>query len=60
MARWILSILPLVLTLIMLLLLPAVTKPLFTNSIGQIALVFAALLVCAGSYWIRKIVEIEV
>jgi len=60
MARWILSILPLVLTLIMLLLLPTVTKPLFTNSIGQIALVFAALLVCAGSFWIRKIVEIEV
>jgi tight adherence protein B len=60
MARWILTILPMVLALIMLLLLPAVTKPLFQSSTGQIALVFAALLVCAGSFWIRKIVEIEV
>ena len=60
MARWILTILPVVLTLIMIALLPDVTKPLFTSSIGQIALVFAALLVCAGSFWIRKIVEIEV
>jgi tight adherence protein B len=60
MARWILTILPIVLALIMLLLLPAVTKPLFQSSTGQIALVFAALLVCAGSFWIRKIVEIEV
>jgi tight adherence protein B len=60
MARWILSILPLVLALIMVVLLPNVTKPLFTSSTGQIALVFAALLVCVGSFWIRKIVEIEV
>jgi tight adherence protein B len=60
MARWILTILPLVLALIMLALLPAVTKPLFQNSVGQVALVIAALLVCAGSFWIRKIVEIEV
>jgi tight adherence protein B len=60
MARWILTVLPIVLTLIMLALLPTVTKPLFQSSIGQIALVFAALLVCAGSFWIRKIVEIEV
>jgi tight adherence protein B len=60
MARWILTILPLVLALIMLALLPAVTKPLFQSSIGQVALVIAALLVCAGSFWIRKIVEIEV
>ena len=60
MARWILTVLPIVLTLIMLALLPTVTKPLFQSSVGQIALVFAALLVCAGSFWIRKIVEIEV
>jgi tight adherence protein B len=60
MARWILTVLPICLTLIMLALLPTVTKPLFQSSVGQIALVFAALLVCAGSFWIRKIVEIEV
>jgi tight adherence protein B len=60
MARWILTLLPIVLALLMLALLPKVTKPLFISSAGQIALVFAALLVVAGSFWIRKIVEIEV
>jgi Flp pilus assembly protein TadB len=60
MARWILSILPIVLALLMLLMMPKVMKPLFISSIGQIALVFAALLVVAGSFWIQKIVEIEV
>lgn len=60
MARWILSVLPLVLALIMLLIMPTLTKPLFTSGVGQIALVFAALLVVAGSFWIQRIVEIEV
>ena len=60
MARWILTILPIVLALLMLLLMPTVTKPLFQSSGGQIALVFAALLVVVGSFWIQKIVEIEV
>jgi Flp pilus assembly protein TadB len=60
MARWILSILPIVLALLMLMMMPKVMKPLFLSSIGQIALVFAALLVVAGSFWIQKIVEIEV
>jgi tight adherence protein B len=60
MARWILSVLPLVLALIMLVIMPTVTKPLFTSGAGQIALVFAALLVVAGSFWIQRIVEIEV
>jgi tight adherence protein B len=60
MARWILSILPVVLALLMLAMMPKVMKPLFVSSIGQIALVFAALLVVAGSFWIQKIVEIEV
>jgi tight adherence protein B len=60
MARWILSVLPLVLALVMLLLMPAITKPLFQSTGGQIALVFAALLVVVGSFWIQRIVEIEV
>lgn len=60
MARWILTFLPVVLAGIMLALMPQVTKPLFTSTGGQIAIVAAALLVCVGSFWIRKIVEIEV
>ena len=60
MARWILSFLPLVLAGIMFAMMPQVTKPLFTSTGGQIAIVLAALLVCVGSAWIRKIVEIEV
>ena len=60
MARVILSILPVVLALAMLLIEPVVTKPLFTSTIGQVALVFAAVMVVIGSFWIQKIVEIEV
>jgi tight adherence protein B len=60
MARWILTVLPIVLALLMLVMMPDVTKPLFVTSTGQVALVLAALLVVAGSFWIQKIVEIEV
>ena len=60
MARWILIVLPVVLALLMLVLLPDVTRPLFESSSGQVALTMAALLVVVGSFWIGKIVEIEV
>jgi tight adherence protein B len=60
MARWILSILPIVLALLMLVLEPKITKPLFESTGGQIAIVFSALLVVVGSFWIQQVVEIEV
>jgi len=60
MARWILSVLPVVLGLLMFGTSPQLMKPMLTSSGGQVALVFAALLAVAGSLWIKKIVEIEV
>lgn len=59
-ARWILSVLPVVLAMLMLLLSPKLMKPMLTSTGGQFALVVAAMFVVAGSLWIKKIVEIEV
>jgi tight adherence protein B len=60
MARWILSVMPVLLGLLMLLIQPDLMKPMLTSGGGQVALVFAALLATAGSFWIKHIVEIEV
>jgi tight adherence protein B len=60
MARWILSVLPIVLAILMLLIVPDLMRPMFSSSGGQVALVVAALFVVAGSFWIKQIVEIEV
>lgn len=60
MARWILSLMPVVLALLMLATSAKLMKPFLTSGIGQGALVFSALMVVAGSFWIKKIVEIEV
>jgi tight adherence protein B len=59
-ARWILSVLPLVLTALMLGLAPKLMKPMLVSGGGQLALVIAGMFVVAGSLWIKKIVEIEV
>jgi tight adherence protein B len=59
-ARWILSVLPLVLTALMLALAPKLMKPMLVSGGGQFALVVAGMFVVAGSLWIKKIVEIEV
>jgi tight adherence protein B len=58
-ARWILSVLPIVLACLMLALSPKLMKPMLTSTGGQFALVVAAMFVVAGSLWIKKIVEIE-
>jgi tight adherence protein B len=60
MARWILSLMPVALGLLMLAAAPQLMKPMLTSTGGQVALVLAALLVLAGSAWIKQIVEIEV
>jgi tight adherence protein B len=60
MARWILSLMPVALGLFMLAAAPQLMKPMLTSTGGQVALVLAALLVFAGSAWIKQIVEIEV
>jgi tight adherence protein B len=60
MARWILSVIPIVLGALMYVTSPQLMRPFLANGGGQVALVFAALLVVAGSFWIKKIVEIDV
>jgi tight adherence protein B len=59
-ARWILSVLPVVLALLLLLMAPQLMKPFIASSAGQLAVVLAGMFVVAGSLWIKKIVEIEV
>jgi tight adherence protein B len=59
-ARWILSVLPLAAGLLFAVVQPAAITPLLHSGTGQAALVFAALLVTAGSLTIQKIVDIKV
>jgi tight adherence protein B len=59
-SRWIVSLLPLGLLLILLVLNPTYIHPLFSHTLGRVALVFAVLLVIAGSYIIGRIVDIKV
>jgi tight adherence protein B len=60
MARWILTALPIVLSLFLWLVHPDIIGVLFESSGGQIALVVAASMVIAGSALIQRIVDIEV
>jgi tight adherence protein B len=59
-ARWVLSALPAGAAAVLLLLQPTAVLPLFQTGIGQVALVFAAALVIAGSLVIQKLVTIKV
>jgi tight adherence protein B len=60
MSRWIVSGLPVALVGVISLINPNYLHPLTAHLAGKIMLVFAALLVVAGSYIIKKIVDIEV
>jgi tight adherence protein B len=59
-ARWIVSLLPVGLLLALSVLNASYMKPLFSHTSGHIMLVFAALMVTAGSVVIGRIVDIEV
>lgn len=59
-ARWIVSALPVCLLIGIAWLNEAYMKPLFTHTLGQVALVIAALMIIAGSVVIGRIVDIEV
>jgi tight adherence protein B len=59
-ARWIVSALPITLLLLIWTINPSYIKPLFSHTSGRIALVFAAMMVTAGSVVIGRIVDIEV
>jgi len=60
MARWILIGLPIVAGFFFYLYEPDVVGPFYSKAIGQVFLVFAAILVAIGSFVIQKIIEIEV
>ena len=60
MSRWIVSLLPVALLVVISTLNPVYTKPLFTTTNGQIALGFAAALIVSGSLVIKRIVNIKV
>lgn len=59
-ARWIVSLLPVVLALILSFLNPAYMSPLFNTTTGHVLLVIAAVMVISGSLIIKKIVDIKV
>ena len=59
-SRWVVSLLPLFLLLVISLLNPGYMHPLFATTAGRIALVFAAVMVVAGSVVIKRIINIKV
>jgi tight adherence protein B len=60
MSRWVVSLLPVGLLLIISALNPTYMKPLFTHTSGRIMLAFAATMIVSGSLVIKKIVDIKV
>jgi len=59
-ARWIVSAMPIFLVLAIYIIFPQYLDPLFHKTVGQFALVVAAILVVMGSLAIKRIVEIKV
>jgi tight adherence protein B len=59
-SRWVVSLLPLFLLLVISLLNPGYMHPLYATLPGRIALVFAALMVVSGSFVIKRIINIKV
>jgi tight adherence protein B len=60
MSRWVVSLLPVGLLLVISGLNPTYMKPLFTHTSGRIMLALAATMIVAGSLVIKKIVDIKV
>jgi tight adherence protein B len=60
MSRWIVSFLPVGLLALISLINPEYMKPLYTHPTGRILLGFAAVMVIAGSLFIRRIVNIKI
>ena len=59
-ARWILTALPIATGLAFWALQPDIVGPMWQSTLGQIALLIAAIMVASGSFVIQKIIEIEV
>ena len=60
MSRWVVSLLPVVLLLLITSISPAYMRPLYVNPVGRVMLVVAAVMIVAGSLVIRRIVDIKV
>jgi tight adherence protein B len=60
MSRWVVSLLPVGLLLLISLLNPTYMKPLFTHTSGKVLLTLAAVMIVSGSLVIKKIVNIKV
>jgi tight adherence protein B len=59
-ARWIVSLLPILLMVAILIISPGYLHPMFTHTGGLIALVIGGFMIAGGSVLIGKIVDIEV
>jgi tight adherence protein B len=59
-SRWVLTALPCVLLVLITVINPAYVAPLYHTTAGHLLLGFAAAMVCAGSYAIKRIVDIKV
>jgi tight adherence protein B len=59
-SRWILTLLPIALAIVLTLLAPSYMHPLFHTLAGQLLLILAAIMVTIGSWIIGKIVDIEI
>ena len=59
-SRWVLTLLPIALAVILTLLSSSYMHPLFHTTLGQILLVIAAIMVALGSWVIGKIVDIRI
>ncbi len=59
-SRWVLTLLPIALAVVLTLLSGSYMHPLFHTSLGQILLVIAAIMVALGSWVIGKIVDIRI
>ena len=60
MSRWVLTLIPVALALLLSILSPGYLNPMFNHTLGRVALFFAAGMVVAGSLVIKKIVNIKV
>jgi tight adherence protein B len=59
-SRWVVSFLPVGVLIMLTIINPGFTEPLFTELVGRIMLAVAATMVVIGSLVIKKIIEIEV
>jgi tight adherence protein B len=60
MSRWVVSLLPVALLLLISSISPQYMRPLFVNPVGRVLLVVAGVMIVAGSLVIRRIVDIKV